>query len=378
MQKVVVLGAGMVGSAMAIDLSGAFEVTAVDMDMKRLDALAAKHPGIRIMRADLSHARTVSRIAGDFDLVIGAVPGFMGFETLRAVIESGTNMVDISFFPEDPLLLHDLALKKEVTAVVDCGVAPGMSNIILGHHDRQMTVDSYRCLVGGLPVRRTEPYQYKAPFSPIDVLEEYTRPARLVVDSATVERPALSEPEPVEFDEVGTLVAFNTDGLRTLISTMEIPNMVEKTMRYPGHIEHMKLLRDTGFFSKTPVQVGEVSIRPLDLTARILFPLWTFGEGEEDITVMTVEVRGREEDGTVVAHRYSLFDRYDPESDTSSMARTTGYTCTAVARLVLGGSVCRHGVIPPERLCEEPGIFEAILEDLAGHCIEYRVETERT
>lgn len=374
MKKIAVLGAGMVGSAMAVDLSGAFEVTAVDMDMKRLDALAAGHPGVQIMRADLSHARTVSRISDDFDLVIGAVPGFMGFETLRAVIESGTDVVDISFFPEDPLQLDELARQREVTAVVDCGVAPGMSNIILGHHVRRMKVHSYRCLVGGLPVRRTEPYQYKAPFSPIDVLEEYTRPARLVVSGATVERPALSEPEPVEFAEVGTLVAFNTDGLRTLISTMDVPDMVEKTMRYPGHIEHMRLLRDTGFFSKEPVQVGDVSVRPLDLTARILFPLWTFGEGEEDITVMTVEVRG-EEQGEARSYRYSLFDRYDSATGTSSMARTTGYTCTAVARLVLGGSVTRHGVIPPEGLCEDEGIFEAVLEDLRAHRIEYHLET---
>jgi saccharopine dehydrogenase-like NADP-dependent oxidoreductase len=174
---------------------------------------------------------------------------------------------------------------------------------------------------------------------------------------------------------VGTLEAFNTDGLRTLISTMDIPNMVEKTLRYPGHIEHMRLLRDTGFFSKEPIQVGQASVRPLDLTARILFPLWAFGEGEEDITVMTVDLRG-EEEGKPRSYHYSLFDRYDSESGTSSMARTTGYTCTAVARLVLGGAVARRGVIPPERLCQDRGIFEAVLEDLKAHRIEYRLEIE--
>lgn len=375
MRKVAVLGAGMVGSAMAVDLSGAYEVTAVDMDMDRLDALTAGHPEIQIMRADLSHARTVSRIAAGVDLVIGAVPGFMGFETLRAAIEGGTDVVDISFFPEDPLPLDGLARERGVIAVVDCGVAPGMSNIILGHHVRRMEVHSYRCLVGGLPVRRTEPYQYKAPFSPIDVLEEYTRPARLVVDGRTVERPALSEAEPVEFDEVGTLEAFNTDGLRTLISTMDVPNMVEKTMRYPGHIEHMRLLRDTGFFSKEPVRVGEASVRPLDVTARVLFPLWTFGEGEEDLTVMTVDISG-EEDGAPRRYRYFLFDRYDARTGTSSMARTTGYTCTAVARQILGGALSRRGVVPPERLPEEDGLFEALLADLGAHGIDYRLETD--
>ena len=197
----------------------------------------------------------VAAAVRDADLVIGAVPGFMGFATLKAVIEAGKNVVDISFFDEDPFELDALATANGVTAVMDCGVAPGLSNMVLGYHAARMTVESFRCMVGGLPVKRSWPWQYKAPFSPIDVLEEYTRPARLVENGEVVVKPALSDPQLVEIEPVGTLEAFNTDGLRTLLVTMSVPDMAEKTLRYPGHIDMVRVLRDNGFLDKEPVDV---------------------------------------------------------------------------------------------------------------------------
>src|SRR5690606_32895639 len=143
-----------------------------------------------------------------------------GFATAKAVIESGRNMVDISFFPEDPFELDELAKKHNVTVVTDCGVAPGMGNIILGYHNQAMQVTDYECLVGGLPLVREWPWEYRAVFSPIDVIEEYIRPARFVQNGALVVREALSDPELVHFAEVGTLESWNSDGLRTLIQTM--------------------------------------------------------------------------------------------------------------------------------------------------------------
>ena len=120
-----------------------------------------------------------------------------------------------------------------VTAIVDFGVAPGIPNLLLGYHQNTMKIDVYKCYVGGLPKKRTMPFQYKAPFSPVDVIEEYTRPARYVVNGEIVVKEALSEPEFLEFDEIGTLEAFNTDGLRSLLFTNDIPNKIEKTLRYP-------------------------------------------------------------------------------------------------------------------------------------------------
>ncbi len=368
MKKVVVLGAGMVGSAIAADLSRECAVTSVDADAIRLERLAAQHP-IAMRVADLRDPAAVRGAVAGADLAVGAVPGYMGFATLRAVIEAGVNAVDISFFPEDPFELDALAQAQGVTAVVDAGVAPGLSNLVIGYEaDRLaaegLTVDSFRCLVGGLPVQRTWPWQYKAPFSLVDVLEEYTRPARLVEQGAVVTRPALSDPELVEIEPIGTLEAFNTDGLRTLLRTMNVPNMAEKTLRYPGHIEYVRVLRDSGFLDTTPVQVGGAAVRPLDVAAAMLSGQWRLAPGEPEFTTLeaTVTAHGGGAERAVVCR---LFDRTDA-SGVSSMARTTGYTCTAIARLVLAGAFRLQGICPPEYVGAVPGCFDRVLADLAA------------
>ena len=191
MKKVIVLGAGLVGKEMAIDLSGKFDVTAVDINEDALDRISRQ--GVKTQRLDFTNEETLKNIIAGADLVVGAVPGFLGFLTVKRVIESGKNMVDISFFPEDPFALDELARQKNVTVVTDCGVAPGMGNVILGYHNKRMNVSDYECLVGGLPVVREWPYEYKAVFSPIDVIEEYTRPARYVQSGVMVVKEALSD-----------------------------------------------------------------------------------------------------------------------------------------------------------------------------------------
>ncbi|MFH1276828.1 MAG: saccharopine dehydrogenase C-terminal domain-containing protein [Candidatus Eisenbacteria bacterium] len=375
MKKVTVLGAGMVGSAIAADLAGDARVTVVDRDGARLREIAKAH-GVEAREADLSAEGAVGKAVKDADLVIGAVPGFLGFRTLRSVIEAGRPAVDISFFDENPFDLDPLAKEKGVTVVMDCGVAPGMSNIIAGYHHERMKVDSFECLVGGLPVKRSWPHQYKAPFSPIDVVEEYTRPARIVENGKIVIRPALSESEFVEIDPIGTLEASNTDGLRTLLVTLPIPNMVEKTMRYPGHYEYMRVLLDSGFFRKEPVEVNGVMVRPIDVTAKLLFPLWRLGPDEADITVMRIRVTGSEK-GEKKTIEYNLFDRRDDVRKVSSMARTTGYTCTAVARLLLDGTFAKPGVNAPEEVGKDEECFRRILADLERHGIRYEREERK-
>ena len=279
-------------------------------------------------------------------------------------------MVDISFMPEDFMQLDDLARKNGVTAVVDCGVAPGMSNIILGYHNQSIDIQHYECYVGGLPFVREWPYEYKAVFSPIDVIEEYIRPARYIQNAELVTREALSDPELMEFNGIGTLEAWNSDGLRSLIHTMKIPNMIEKTLRYPGSIEYLRVLRETGFFSYEEVDVNGQKIRPVDLTAKLLFPKWKLKEGEEDFTVMRIVIRGKK-DGRDQSLTYDLFDRYDRDHNILSMARTTGYTCTAVAGLLLEGHITRKGVLPPELVGEMDGNMELILQYLAQRGVYY-------
>ena len=240
--KVAVLGAGRVGKAMAIDLAKDpdFQVTVVDVSDEALASVKTV-PVIDTVEADLSNAAEVRRVMKDQDLGVGAVPGFMGFKTLQAILEAGKPAVDIAFFPEDPFLLDGLAKQQGLVAIVDAGVAPGCSNMVIGRMEEELDKTTrFECVVGGLPVVRHWPFQYKVPFSPVDVIEEYTRPARIRRNGKTVVVPALSEVETMDFPEVGVLEAFNTDGLRSLLKTCVTPEMVEKTMRYPGHAEWMR------------------------------------------------------------------------------------------------------------------------------------------
>jgi len=141
-------------------------------------------------------------------------------------------------FPGNPLELEPVAKEQKLTAAVDCGVAPGLSNMLAGHGLSQLDqAFSIHIYVGGLPIIRKWPFEYQAVFSPVDVIEEYLRPARCVANGQLVTKPALSEPELIEFENLGTLEAFNTDGLRTMIDTLTVPEMIEKTLRYPGHRE---------------------------------------------------------------------------------------------------------------------------------------------
>ena len=378
--KITVLGSGLVGSAIARDLAAEkdFAITVSDASAENLKRLKASAPALKTVQLDLSKAANITQLIGDADLVVGALPGFMGLETVKTVISAKKNIVDISFFPEDPFVLDQLALKNGVTAIVDCGVAPGCSNMLTAYAAAKLDkAEACVCYVGGLPKVRTWPYEYKIVFSAVDVIEEYTRPARYIENGALVTRPALSDPEFMDFPEVGTLEAFNTDGLRTLAKTMSMPNMKEKTMRYPGHIEKMRVLRETGYFSKTPIKVGGVSVVPLDVTAQLLFPIWKLQEGEEDVTVMRVSVEGLKGKNRV-RYTYDLFDRYDKATKTTSMARTTGYACTAAVRMMARGVFKRKGVCPPEYIGQDKKACEFMLADMEERNIIYKERRVKT
>lgn len=374
MKKIIVLGAGMVGSAMAIDLAKKHSVTVADLSDKALEKLQQKNQSISTLQLNAKDKALLISAITPFDIVVCAVPGFMGFETLKTIIETGKNVVDISFFPENSLDLDALAKQKGVTAIVDCGVAPGMDNIILGYYNEKMKLTDFECLVGGLPKVKKWPFNYKAPFSPIDVIEEYTRPARYVENGKIITKPAMSDIEHIEINGVGTLETFNSDGLRSIIFTMpHIQNMKEKTMRYPGHIEKVLALRDSGFLSKEPIQVNGVDVIPLDFTSKVLFNDWKLGETEEEITVMRVTLIG-DENGVTKKVSYHLHDEYNKETQTSSMARTTGYTATAGVNLVLENLFTEKGVFPPELVSKQALCFNHFINYLKERGVHYRRE----
>lgn len=372
--KIAILGAGMVGRTMALDLAKDFEVTSFDKSSNNLQLLFKLNSQIKIQEADLSDYENYSQLLANFNIVVIAVPGFMGYKTLETVIKCGKNIADISFFPENALDLHELAIKHNVTAITDIGVAPGMSNIILGRYNEEMQVENFECFVGGLPKIRKKPFEYKAPFSPIDVLEEYTRPARLQENGFVITRPALSETELMNFEGIGTLEAFNTDGLRSLLFTMNhIPNLKEKTLRYPGHVELIIALQKAGFFNTEKINVIGTEISPLEFTSKILFKEWKLNEGEEEITVMKVIIEGKENavNKKVV---YNLFDEYDTVNQLSSMSRSTGYTCTAAVNLLAKNMFSQKGVFPPELVGKHKNCFDFIFQYLKDRNVHWKKE----
>lgn len=362
MKKILVLGCGMVGRAIVKDMAKDYAVKVMDISKENLSKLK-NSGGVKKIRADATDLKTLKRHSNDCDLLISAVPGFLGFKVLKKIIKCKKNVVDISFFGGDAFELNKLAKKNKVTAIVDCGVAPGLSNIILGYHNSRMKINSFECMVGGLPIKREWPYQYKAPFSPIDVIEEYTRPSRIVKNGKIIVKEALSDTEILDIEPVGELEAFNTDGLRSLLKTMKISNMTEKTLRYPGHTELIKVLRESGFFSDKKLNVNGNKISPLEITTRLLFPIWKLGDEEEEFTVLKINISGTKDDKNI-CYEYSLYDKFDRKTKVSSMARTTGYTCTAVARLVLGGKFSQKGICPPEFIGAQRANLESVINDL--------------
>ena len=335
MAKIIIFGAGQIGTAIALDLIEHHSITCVDVNRKALEKITKLNSKIETTTFDLQQEKDYSELTKGFDLVINAVSGFIGFETLKRILIAGKNVVDASFLPENCFDLHHLAKKNDVYAVVDCGVAPGMDNIILGYLDTKMEVTKFECLVGGLPTKRIWPFNFKSLFSPIDVIQEYTRPVRYIENGDIVKKAALSDCELMDIKRVGTLEAFNTDGLRTLIKTMEhVPSMKEKTLRYPGHCEYIQVLRDSGFFSDAPLELKGVEFSPLEVTARILQDNWMLSNNEEEFTVVRTTIEG-DENGKNKRYIYRMLDKTEKGFTHSSMARTNGYTATAVATFLM-------------------------------------------
>lgn len=374
MTDVIVLGGGLVGSVIAADLAREddFTVTIADRDHQALHAAQQRtSQSIQCMQRDLSNANDLEQLVAPFDLVIGALPGAFGYQTLQAVLNAGKPFCDISFMPQDAAPLNQAARDAGVPAIIDIGVAPGMSNILAARAVRELDqCESLTIYVGGLPKDPHWPFQYKAGFSPIDVIEEYTRPARFIKDGQIITREALSDCELINLPRIGQLEAFNTDGLRSLMHNLDVPNMTEKTLRYPGHAELMHVFRETGLFSYDPIKVAGSTVRPIDVTTQLLFPKWTYNPGEADLTVMRIIASGRK-DNQSCSITWDLYDEHDPQTDTLSMARTTAFPCAIIARMLARGAISATGVLTPEQLADDESLVTALLNELEQRGVHY-------
>ena len=348
MANICQIGAGMIGQAMAIDLAENHNVSLGDINISSIKDKIKNHPSIKVSKIDVLNQEEILTFIKEADIVLLAVPGFLGFNALKTIIEYGKNVVDISFSPENIMDLNDIAVQNNVTAIFDAGVAPGIPNYIFGYHNTFEDITNFKYYVGGLPKFPKKPFNYKAPFSPIDVIEEYIRPARMMVNGKKITKPALSEIEGLSFNDSIELEAFNTDGLRSLLHTMtHIKNMSEKTLRYPGHAKLIK-----SYIEKEILQT--------DVIIKKLFKEWKLNPGEHEFTILKVII---ETNNKII--EYNLYDEYDESSQTTSMARTTGYTATATINLILEKLFCEKGVFPPELVSINKMVFNFIINYLS-------------
>ena len=353
--KIIVLGCGNIGSVAAKDLAESLpsaEIVMADVNKSRAEEVASKigQDNVSWIQTDASnHSELVSTIK-KFDLAVGTLPGGIGFKACKASISAKVDMVDVSYMPEDVMALNKAALKAKVCVVPDCGMSPGISNILVGRAISKLDqVESVHILNGGLPEKPVPPLGYVITWSVKDLIDMYSRKVNIVKDGKIIQVEAMSGLEEITFPSVGKLEAFYTDGLRTLLHTVKgARDMWEKSLRYPGHVEKIKLLKTLGFFDEKPIQVENLKIPPREITAKLLERKLKKTE-IPDIVVMHVEIGGLKDDKRVT-YSYHMLDRYDKKRKITAMARTTAYTTSSVAQLVAKKAIEEKGVIPPEKL----------------------------
>jgi len=377
--KVLVVGCGHIGSVASEDLAkslSSVEVVVADKNGARAKEVAdeIREGNVSWIQLDAAERNGLINALEDFDLVMGFLPGKLGYNLAEACISAGKDLVDVSYMSENSLSLNERAVKAGVTIIPDCGLAPGISNILVGHAAGKFDkVSTIHIMVGGLPEKPVPPLGYIITWSPENLIDEYTRKAKLIRDGELVEVEALSGLEEVEFPNVGVLEAFYTDGLRTLPYTLKnVGDMWEKTLRYPGHAEKIGLLRALGFFDEEQISVDGVDLSPRRLTVR-LFERRLRRPETRDIVAMKIKVSGIKNDRHV-CYVYHLFDRYDENYGITAMARTTAYTASIVAQLMLKEAVKEKGVVPPERLGMSEDFFSRFSNELEKRGIKITEE----
>jgi saccharopine dehydrogenase-like NADP-dependent oxidoreductase len=380
--KILVIGCGNIGFVAARDLAEnlpSTEVVLADVDKVRVSEAAFRinRQNVSWIRLDASNKTELTSTLKDFDLAVGALPGSMGYQVCKAAIAAKTDLVDVSYMPEDVMTLNKEASRAGVSLLPDYGMSPGLGNILAGHAISKLdSVESVHMLNGGLPEKPLPPLGYVITWSVNDLIDMYNRKVNIVKSGKTVQVEPLSGLEEIEFPGVGRLEAFYTDGLRTLLYTVkDCKDMWEKTLRYPGHVEKIKLLKTLGFFQEKPVQIGEIAVSPKEVTAR-LFEKGLKKKDVPDIVVMCIQVTGKQ-NGKPVMFSYYVFESVDKKLHVTAMARTTAYTTSAATQLVARGMVAEKGVIPPETLGMNQKLYEEFMHIMKAHKVT-ATETKKT
>jgi len=349
--KILSIGCGYIGSVLAEEIVCSIdfdELIICDSEEERIEK-TGRELGEKVfpLRKDISDYSTLLEIIDDADLVVGLSPGKLGFKVMKACVEKRKSLVDLSYMTEDPFVFQKKSRRRGITIIPDCGVAPGLSNILIGKASSQLDkVQDVTAYVGGLPQKPMPPLNYKVTWCVEDLFEEYTRKVKIVRNNETIEVDALEGLEEVEFEGLGKFEAFFTDGVRTLHHTIKARNMWEKTLRYKGHAEKIKFLRDLGLLEKRPLT--SVNLSPWAFMRSFWKEKLSFF-GDKDFVLMRIEVTGRKESANFI-HSFEMVDHFDEERNVTAMGRTTAYTALAVIKLLIENRIERKGVVPPEIL----------------------------
>jgi saccharopine dehydrogenase-like NADP-dependent oxidoreductase len=376
--KVLVVGCGNIGSVAAEDLAGSMssvEVVVADYDGARAKAVAEKigTKNASWVQLDVTSRKDLVNTLKGFSLAMGFLPGKLGYSLAEACIVAGKDLVDVSYMGEDPMALNDKAADAGVIIVPDCGLAPGISNVLVGHAASNLDeVEAVHIMVGGLPETPIPPLGYVITWSPESLVDEYTRKAGIVRRGKKTEVEALSGIEEIEFPNVGRLEAFYTDGLRSLVHTVKAEEMWEKTLRYPGHAEKIKVLEALGFLDDRQVDVENTHVSPRKLTVKLLAQKLSKPE-VKDIVALKVQVSGVK-NGKKSSYVYHLLDFFDRKRGITAMARTTAYPASIISQLILKKAMRERGVVPPERMGTHKELFKTFMNELGRRGIKVTEE----
>lgn len=372
MKKALVLGCGLIGKTIALDLAQDFDVTIMDYSSKALDTLKDQ-PKIKKVQGSALDLDFITGLAKDADIVVGVLPSHLEEAAQKRVIELGKNYASPSGFLHCDGL-DALAKQKGVTAVFDMGVAPGMSNYLVARGAHLLdSLDEGIIYVCGIPQKLDPPFNYRTVFCLEDTLGEYVLPARYVKNGKLAKAPALSGLEEVDIPGVGKLEAFFTDGLRSAAYNVKGKLVAEKTMRWPGYVDTINVLKAAGLLDSKPVEIAGTKIAPIDFAAALLRPRWELRpeEGDRDYTIMRVIAKGPKGKDRVT-YTWDMIDKLDEKTMLHSMARTTGYPCVIAARAIANGMIKEKGFIAPEMLVKDDAFYRYLIDEQKKRGIAYK------
>jgi saccharopine dehydrogenase-like NADP-dependent oxidoreductase len=371
--KVAIIGVGMMGSAIAWDLARSADVDQIevaDVSQERLDSLKKRlGDRVSVTRVDVLDGAKLRRFLEDCDVAVSALPHGTVHPADVAAVQAGAKLVNIAF-EDEQMALDGRARRSGATLVPGCGVAPGLSSILVAEGARRLDAASEgHIFVGGLPQKPLPPLSYRLVFSVKGLVREYLT-ARVISNGKITSVHPFGDVQRVRFPKLGTLEAFLTDGLGSSLFTLtRLKELDERTLRWPGHADKIKFLIDAGFFSDEKVTVDGAKVSPIDVSSAVLQKILTRG-GPEDLTVMRVEVVGTSR-GRKAKVVFDLLDYYDETNGITSMGRTTGFTAAIVARMLGRGDLSGTGVLAPEVALDERCV-KRLISELASKGVELR------